>query len=186
MSRVFILTSALRPTSEASGAVQEALELALQGNAESLPGGLESRGAAQDNDVEIRLAGVHASEMFPGEAFHEIALDGPGEMLLRNRKAQAVSWEGVGSGEEQHFSTAGFGIGRCKYPPVVAAAQQPVRARKNLTHGSGTVIKAANRLAQAARRLRPRARRRASTARPLFVAMRARKPWVRLRLSTLG
>ena len=35
-------------------------------------------------------------------------------------------------------------------------------------------------------RARPLARRRASTLRPLRVAMRARKPWLRLRLSTLG
>jgi hypothetical protein len=34
--------------------------------------------------------------------------------------------------------------------------------------------------------LRPFARRRASNARPLFVAMRARKPWVRARCKLLG
>lgn len=39
---------------------------------------------------------------------------------------------------------------------------------------------------QAERRLRPRARRRARTRRPFLVAMRARKPWVRFRLRTLG
>ena len=33
---------------------------------------------------------------------------------------------------------------------------------------------------------RPLARRRASTSRPAFVAMRARKPWVRARFSVLG
>jgi hypothetical protein len=36
------------------------------------------------------------------------------------------------------------------------------------------------------RRRRPRARRRAKTLRPFFVAMRARKPWLRLRFKTLG
>jgi hypothetical protein len=36
------------------------------------------------------------------------------------------------------------------------------------------------------RRLRPLARRRASTLRPFFVAMRARNPWRRLRTSRLG
>ena len=35
-------------------------------------------------------------------------------------------------------------------------------------------------------RLRPLARRRASKRRPLFVAMRARKPWVRARCKLLG
>lgn len=39
---------------------------------------------------------------------------------------------------------------------------------------------------QAARRLRPFALRREITARPLLVAIRDRKPWVRLRLRTLG
>jgi len=36
------------------------------------------------------------------------------------------------------------------------------------------------------KRRRPRARRRAKTLRPFFVAMRARKPWLRLRFRTLG
>jgi hypothetical protein len=36
------------------------------------------------------------------------------------------------------------------------------------------------------RRLRPFARRRFRTRRPFFVAMRARNPWVRLRLTLLG
>ena len=36
------------------------------------------------------------------------------------------------------------------------------------------------------RRRRPRARRRAKTFRPFLVAMRARKPWLRLRFRTLG
>lgn len=39
---------------------------------------------------------------------------------------------------------------------------------------------------QTARRLRPLARRRLSVRRPPGVRMRARKPWVRLRLTTLG
>ena len=38
----------------------------------------------------------------------------------------------------------------------------------------------------AERRRRPRARRRAKTLRPFFVAIRARKPWLRLRFRTLG
>ena len=40
--------------------------------------------------------------------------------------------------------------------------------------------------AQGQRRLRPFARRRASNCRPLLVAMRARKPWVRARCKLLG
>lgn len=36
------------------------------------------------------------------------------------------------------------------------------------------------------RRLRPFARRRLNTCRPFLVAMRARKPWVRLRRTLLG
>src|SRR5450432_4049 len=41
-------------------------------------------------------------------------------------------------------------------------------------------------LNQVQRRLRPLARRRASSRRPLLVAMRARKPWVRARCRLLG
>jgi hypothetical protein len=40
--------------------------------------------------------------------------------------------------------------------------------------------------AQGQRRLRPFARRRASNRRPLLVAMRALKPWVRARCKLLG
>ena len=39
---------------------------------------------------------------------------------------------------------------------------------------------------ETARRLRPFARRRLSTARPAFVFIRARKPWTRLRRIRLG
>jgi len=39
---------------------------------------------------------------------------------------------------------------------------------------------------QALSRLRPRARRAATTLRPPLVAMRARKPWRRLRTRLLG
>jgi hypothetical protein len=45
---------------------------------------------------------------------------------------------------------------------------------------------AAVRRLQALSRLRPRARRAASTRRPPFLAMRVRKPWRRLRTSLLG
>jgi hypothetical protein len=61
-----------------------------------------------------------------------------------------------------------------------------LRPGEFLTHGRGLRNSGNELRPQAARRLRPRARRRARTARPLLVAMRARNPWVRLRLITLG
>ena len=50
----------------------------------------------------------------------------------------------------------------------------------------GPLPQLADGLSQAERRLRPLARRRDSTFVPFLVAMRARKPWRRLRTSRLG
>jgi hypothetical protein len=61
------------------------------------------------------------------------------------------------------------------------------RARVRLQIGSRTGHERREEFASyTARRLRPFARRRASTARPDRVAMRARNPWVRLRCKLLG
>ena len=50
----------------------------------------------------------------------------------------------------------------------------------------GTDRKESDAMRYGQRRLRPFARRRASNRRPLLVAMRARKPWVRARCKLLG
>jgi hypothetical protein len=62
-------------------------------------------------------------------------------------------------------------------PLKVNPRTQPVRSRKTfLTVGLG----------QALKRARPFERRALSTLRPPLLVIRARKPWVRLRLITLG
>jgi hypothetical protein len=58
--------------------------------------------------------------------------------------------------------------------------------RRPETKPGGGQIPLARADTQTASRLRPLARRRANTKRPLFVAMRARKPCVRLRCRLLG
>ena len=61
---------------------------------------------------------------------------------------------------------------------------EPARARK-ARRGTRTIWRRRGN-DQTARRLRPFARRRARTRRPPLVAMRARKPWTRLRCRLLG
>ena len=77
-----------------------------------------------------------------------------------------------------------------KHPTEVAGIEEPTgpgKCEALIRHQAGPfgAVRGVL-LGQQARRLRPRARRRAMTWRPLLVAMRARKPWVRLRFNTLG
>jgi hypothetical protein len=67
---------------------------------------------------------------------------------------------------------------------AVALQGQEIFASPDALRATKPVI--GGRRGQALRRARPLPRREASTRRPPLVAMRARKPWVRLRLMTLG
>ncbi len=67
-----------------------------------------------------------------------------------------------------------------------SAAVSSRRALVNDAVGTTSMATQATQATQAVRRLRPLARRRFSTSRPLAVAMRALNPWVRLRLILLG
>ncbi len=74
----------------------------------------------------------------------------------------------------------GRSSGILEYPPILGGFQQPSRAIETLP------FRAQGIRFQGARRARPLARRALITLRPLRVAMRARKPWVRARLRLLG
>ena len=72
---------------------------------------------------------------------------------------------------------------RFSVPEKTAWKSAAVSSRRALVNDA---VGATPMATQAVRRLRPLARRRFSTSRPLAVAMRALNPWVRLRLILLG
>ena len=108
-------------------------------------------------------------------------------MLLGYGEAKPVLGQLILPGQKQQLLLAGFMVGRAEYLPIIGGAQQPLTGPECSSHSNDRELGGLNRkVAYAARRLRPLARRRAITARPLLVAMRLRKPCVRLRLRTLG
>jgi len=86
----------------------------------------------------------------------------------------------IGHGQYRHKTIAGLEFAMLEHPLVLCCLQQAIRnrvTRCSRTQGGGV---------QTARRARPFARRALITRRPLLVRIRARKPWVRLRLRLLG
>lgn len=75
---------------------------------------------------------------------------------------------------------------RFSVPEKTAWKSAAVSSRRALVNDAVGATPMATQATQAVRRLRPLARRRFSTSRPLAVAMRALNPWVRLRLILLG
>lgn len=127
------------------------------------------------HDVDGRKLLYGTPEGFARQALDPVAFHRRSGNLAGNRKADArlrqLAWRRQ-QGEE---SIGGTDAGAENAREFVGF-QQPVVARETLT--------AAERYGQ--RRARPLARRAFSTLRPPLVAMRARKPWVRLRRRLLG
>jgi hypothetical protein len=99
--------------------------------------------------------------------------------LACDRDAEAGSLSGFGLqalSRDQREGRAGNAPCLAQRKEILALAQ-PLRRAPN---------RCLLRRVQADRRLRPRARRAASTLRPPLVDMRERKPWRRLRTSLLG
>ena len=112
-----------------------------------------------------------APERFAHQAFDEIPVRCPGEMTFADDDAEPGhrrAYAKQQKGRHVHLVLTLF-----EHAFEFLLAQQAGSARKALVD-------------QGVSRFRPLARRRASTCRPERVAMRARKPWVRLRLMTLG
>jgi len=123
------------------------------------------------------------AERFAGQALESVALDGVASGLDAHGQTEPrlARFVGTSDHEEQR-------IGRSLTLPVngveLRLVGQAARAREASRDRRAIVTVREN--GQTARRLRPLARRRARTSRPPLVAMRARKPWTRLRCRLLG
>lgn len=121
------------------------------------------------------------TETFADQPLYPIAVRRPGRQLFGDRHPQSgTSQRRVGPYQDREVAvTIAPRTGENR--PELSGSGQPGLARKPRVHGATSHIGA-----QGVSRARPLARRRASTLRPLRVAIRARKPCVRLRLMTLG
>jgi len=93
------------------------------------------------------------------------------------------------AGARNAFSLAEHGLEFGRGAQMRAAREIEMISKGRGSHGPSQSITMRRKIAaqgQTQRRARPLARRRARTLRPSAVAMRARKPWSRLRLMLLG
>src|SRR5690606_20991836 len=157
------------------------------GLAERGRGRLGGRWPRHQDVVARRQERPQQAEVVAQDAADAVAHHGAPVDLARNRQAQArdpVAGAPV-QGEQGQRDAASVAEDAVE----VGARPDPRRRREaRLIHasGGGTRSKRGPGTDQADRRLRPLARRRARILRPSAVAMRARKPWSRLRLRLLG
>ena len=146
-------------------------------------GRLACRRARVDHDVDRRQRAQLLAERLTRDALQAIALHGIARRLDPDGKAEPCSTGGVGTrdDEEQRIGeTLALAVDEVELRLVgePARARETTRCERTINRTRGND--------QTARRLRPFARRRLSTRRPPFVAMRARNPWTRLRCRLLG
>ena len=155
----------------------------LQARADLDTAALGGRGARVDDDVEGRQLVLAMAKRFARETLDAIALDGVSCRLDADGEPEPGLARFVGSRDHEEQR-----IGGSLALPVngveLGLVGQSARARK--ASRAGRTVVTARENGQTARRLRPFARRRARTRRPPLVAMRARKPWTRLRCRLLG
>src|SRR5690606_4605709 len=166
-----------------AAAPERVVEGLAQGDATRLRGGR----AGDEHVGAIGQAGAQFAEGFAQRALDAVAADRAAVDLARDRQAQAG---GTAVAEQVQGEQRGAGAATLGKDPVEVRAHADARlAGQAAVHGIGIRGGAAAWAArghQALRRLRPLARRRARILRPSAVAMRARKPWSRLRLRLLG
>src|SRR5690606_15777295 len=145
-------------------------------------------GTGYDDVGRRRQGGAEGAELLAHRTLDAVASDGAAVDLARHGKPQprrlAVAEEM--QGEEGRAGTATLSEHAVE---VCARADARLAGQAAVHQDSGRDGAAGERAAhrhQAVRRLRPLARRRARILRPSAVAMRARKPWSRLRLRLLG
>jgi hypothetical protein len=143
---------------------------------------LDAAGAADQDMVGARDAPVRQDLAGEGTEppLHPIADDRAAD-LLRHSDAEADRRIAVLPVADEQDEAGRRG-------PAAAISRQEIGASGDGGEGSGPgrLRSAASRFAQADSVLRPRARRAARTLRPPGVALRARKPWRRLRTRRLG
>jgi hypothetical protein len=129
------------------------------------------------------------AEGFSHETLDPVTLDGPPGHLAGHGEAKPGVRDGrrACKHREAGISAAPRGF---EHPREICGRQQTLRRREALRARRGDRGLPGDRGPQAGtqteRRARPLARLRDSTSRPFLVAMRARKPWVRLRRRVLG
>lgn len=135
------------------------------------------------NDIHAWQPGAVVPEGFTYQALYSRPRGGPLHDSFRYRQAQAGVatrvWTGV-PGERPAMTSPAIAVN----PPVVSARYKPTSSRERPVRRAG--LQRPGSRDQALRRARPRARRALIMARPFLVFIRARNPWVRLRLISLG
>jgi hypothetical protein len=118
---------------------------------------------------------------FTGESFDAVASNGTAEDASGDAQSQPRMSFIIGEDRQGEKCIAEFSAPPLHIAKFGRLVQSLARLERKFTDRKEPV---ATRYGQSS--LRPFARRRASNARPLFVAMRARKPWVRARCKLLG
>ena len=137
---------------------------------------LARTGSAHHHAIQAAERSLVTAEAFARDPFQPVARHGGLGDPAGHGQAQARVSQLVGSGQHGEMAVAGFaGLGEDAGKGV--SAGQPGATRKAGVAGRGV---------QGAKRARPLARRAFRTRRPPLVAIRARKPWVRLRWMMLG
>src|SRR5690606_15391013 len=167
-----------------AGAAQRVVERLAQRTARGRRGGR----AGHQHIGGRRQLRPQGAEFLAQGALDPVAADRASVDLARYRQAQAG---GLAIAEQGQGEQRGSGAAAVAEDAVEFGAHANARlAWQAAVHGRSYHDRAASvraaREHQALRRLRPLARRRARILRPSAVAMRARKPWSRLRLRLLG
>lgn len=141
--------------------------------------------ARRHSDVDRRQIVLVQAKGFSRQALDAVARHGTTESAGRNRQSQARIIFMIGQNRQTEVRVGQFSAAlpyRAKFSRLV---QTLSRLERQPLNQMGIARRScAGRQGQ--RRLRPFARRRASKRRPLLVAIRARKPWVRARCKLLG
>ena len=153
----------------------------LQGREELAIGHHRRAASAQDDDVDTRKLVAAQPEAFPSDALQPITVDGAASAFLRDRKTESRGFQAVRPIENDESGSSRSE--RLAEDPAELTRVGKPRAAREAAIGAVSCLRGDQ---QGARRARPFARRAARTFRPLRVALRARKPWVRARFRRLG
>lgn len=141
-------------------------------------------GARIYDDVRDRQVMLMLPERFPDQPFDAVSGDRIADDSCRDRQPQSCHRPRRRTGEHSKLSVGGafrVTINAIKIRFVMKTLRRSERPGDCLQVRLLTRARSTLEQRQTVRRLRPFARRRARTARPDRVAIRARKPWVRAR-----
>lgn len=134
---------------------------------------------AHDHHIKAAQCVLVMAETFPGQTLEPIAIDRTASVPAGHRHTQARVVKTVWPSQKREKTVfRPFSLAK-QAPKIVTLIQARSGREAPFPRRSHTDP-------QGVRRARPLARRALSTLRPPLVAMRARKPWVRLRRRLLG